>query len=950
MVRVKNDHTGVESIVLEGQLQDVRERSAEEKAASKGMTRKELDDELRRVGLDPSSFSTSKQKREALKREKFKGPGSPAIGQGPDPKAQIEQLKESFENIQGRKMSLGDRIKAAFDMGQKTALAKDAVSRAISGFKLAGDYILHVWKNDLTIDDLTRAKGDLSALRETRGWTVRQFAKEVRRAIPDRRQRAAISKWIDANGASGELLWGANHTKPEYRQAYIDAMHLSGDMLTSARNLQSYFDARLQEAIDAGILDHGIEDYIHRVFERDAQAAQAMNSYVQSGILSQNPSLAKKRVFQMDWEAERLGYRVVQDFLPRITDYETSLSRAIAAREFVRKVIGYTDAQGHKIKGVTAPDGRPAIDVAGLGTPIEDQAGVREGTLINPSFKHTELNKPPARRNPMNERGDYKERPEYGALRKWKWVIEDEAGKPIYVQGNVVVHPDVVGRIDDLLKPSAIRNALNPTRRTVLRSALNVSSGIKQTMLDFSGFHQVQLAVHGVEHGVLPWRIDKSIDFQNPDVDGLLKGGVTIGGEYYDTHAREGLVGRSLSRLIPGVSEVMESYHNYLFQDFLPRIKMTMALHALERNKARFGSTKSMEEIYHITANQANAAFGGLNTTMLERSKTMQDLARLILLAPDFLEARARFVGQALQLGAGDMKTAEYWKKGGPLTSNEQRQALLLGAAAMYATARIANQLIDGQPHMEPENAFSIVYKGKSYGLRTVQGDVLHLVEQPTQFWLSRLNPVFGRTMLEMATGRDYFGRKRSALEQMYDFVSTAMPVSLRTSSERKLWESFANGLGITARRYSDTDQIFKLAQKWKEKNHVGMKGEFIYDSNKDPLRPLKLALSNGDDGGSVKAIKKLIDSKEFTMGKLNDYFTRYANMPFTGSAKNDLDFLGTLSEDNKKTFQAAKEHKRAMLILFQKARDQYSGATKDGTPEDETEALPFQPAPPRIE
>ena len=38
--------------------------------------KRELDDELRRVGLDPSSFTNAKEKRAALKRERLKGPGS----------------------------------------------------------------------------------------------------------------------------------------------------------------------------------------------------------------------------------------------------------------------------------------------------------------------------------------------------------------------------------------------------------------------------------------------------------------------------------------------------------------------------------------------------------------------------------------------------------------------------------------------------------------------------------------------------------------------------------------------------------------------------------------------------------------------------------------------------------------------------------------------------------
>jgi len=401
---------------------------------------------------------------------------------------------------------------------------------------------------------------------------------------------------------------------------------------------------------------------------------------------------------------------------------------------------------------------------------------------------------------------------------------------------------------------------------------------------------------------------------------------VTLGGEYRMAQA-EGLVGRSLSNLIPVVSTLMKTYHSYLFQDFIPRLKMSMALHAFERNKSRFANEISsgrmtLDEVAHRTASEANAAFGGLNYTMLERSKTAQDISRLILLAPDFLEARTKFVAQAFKRGAGDMKTAAYWKKGGPLTSNEQRQALLLGALTMYTVARVANQIINGQPHFEPENAFSVVYKGKAYGLRTVQGDVLHLIENPIQFWMSRLNPVFGRTLLEAGTGRDYFGRKRSAVEQLWDAASTVMPVSVRFGRERSIYESLANGFGITARRYNDADQAFKLAQKWKDKHGIQSKGEFVYDSDKDPLRPLKLALANGDEAGAVKELKKLKagKSKYNTDFALNEYFNRYATMRFTGSAENDRKFIDSLSADEKMTVEAAKEAKVGMRELYFKA------------------------------
>ena len=107
---------------------------------------------------------------------------------------------------------------------------------------------------------------------------------------------------------------------------------------------------------------------------------------------------------------------------------------------------------------------------------------------------------------------------------------------------------------------------------------------------------------------------------------------------------------------------------------------------------------------------------------MLGRNPTFQDLMRLTLLAPDFLEARGRFVAQGLK---------PYGR--------EQSRALLAGATAMYVSCRIINQAVDQDPHWD--KPFSVVYNSKEYRLRTAQGDLEHLVRDPWQFAAVRLNP-----------------------------------------------------------------------------------------------------------------------------------------------------------------------------------------------------------------
>lgn len=868
------------------------------------------------------------------------GPGALTAGTSPTGKSQIEQLADAFRNKAPTRDRAAALVRQSFDYGARQAQAKDAVSRAISGLKAAADKTWQLLSSFEKPDDLLKAKGVLSAELETRGWRVRQFVKNVKQAMPDVKRRAAISKWIEAGGDVAELQRGEAATKPQFKQAYRDAQRLTPEEQIAAQNVSNYFEARLQEAIDEGILEHGLDDYIHRIYQRDPVLQKKAFAYVQSGILSKNPSLAKKRMFQFDWEAERAGKLPVQDFVERVADYETSLSKAIAARKFIRQM-----TQLH------ASDGRPVIGIKGVGIPIEDQQGVRTGTIIKPLGDFTKNAKAYAVEDANGQivayfdklpsadahaasiggraidnphyRGDYINR-EFNALSKWKWVGTDTDGKPIFLQGDVAIHPDFAGRIDALLKPSQIRYGSHPGLSAVGRVALGIGSTFKQTMLDLSGFHQVQIAVHGLEHRVwaLPTgkappgfaKIVKDVDFEDPNVQGLLKGGVTLGGEYHASNYGEGLFGKALTQHVPVLGPVLESYHSWLFQDFIPRVKMTMALHALERNKARYrkelaSGRMTEDDLNFLTAKQANAAFGELNYTMMERNKTLQDMARIVMLAPDFLEARAKFVAQAAN-----------WKYG-----KEQRVALLLGATTLWALARAGNMILDGQPHNEPENLFNIVYGNNAYSLRTVQGDVLHAATKRVQFWLNRLNPVYTRTLLELIAQRDQFGRKRDFWQVIGDTASNIVPISLRSSRERHLWESILNSIGVTAKRWNDVKRASDLAQEWKKASRVRSEpGEFIYDPDKDPMRGLKIALSEQDEGGAVKEIKRLLESKATTEQKLTEHFKRYANAHFAGTAANERKFMASLTDDQKKTVLGAYQHRKAMFQLYRRALSQY--------------------------
>src|SRR5579862_5904663 len=94
----------------------------------------------------------------------------------------------------------------------------------------------------------------------------------------------------------------------------------------------------------------------------------------------------------------------------------------------------------------------------------------------------------------------------------------------------------------------------------------------------------------------------------------------------------------------------LRCYNDYLFSDYIPRLKTAMAREALERNlKWVVCGTNLRGSIHALTANQADAASGELNFMTLGRNCTIQNVLRMVPLAPDFLEARGRFVGHAVK-------------------------------------------------------------------------------------------------------------------------------------------------------------------------------------------------------------------------------------------------------------------------------------------------------------
>lgn len=817
------------------------------------------------------------------------GPGgttSADVGTKPELAQLTDALKTMAEQSKGK-----PQLKQAYSLGQRLSQWKEPILKSVAGLKSAAQSAKITLTQPPKWNGYHNALGKRQLALSESVLNARDFMEKALKGVPSALDREAISNWVDNGGDRAKLLTAIAETDPRYEAGYQRALSLPPELRTVAENIRNYFESRLQDAIDAGILENGVEEYIHRTYEKDSPWKQGVISELRSGVFTGKPGLAKQRIFQYDYEAEKAGYKPEKDFSKRVAAYDVALNKAIADRQFVKELMEWK-----------MPDGKPAIGVGGIGQKVGG-VGTDAAFLVKPNFRGDKLATTDGRiYTPFD----------HPALRKWKWVEEDSEGTPILVQGEVYVHPDALKEIKAVFGQSAIRN-FKLWGVPVGKLALSGSSIVKQTMLDLSGFHPVQITVHGWEHRAdVPFsrwtaqvtgRTFKPIDLNDPVQRSLVSHGLNVvdysGHELFSEGVSGG--GSSLLRHVPYLGERLQQYNHWLFQDYIPRLKMEMATHALERNRRAYAkdlaSGKMTEDqLLQLTSNQANAAFGELNYEMMGRNRTLQDALRLGLLAPDFLEARARFAGQAATSLVGGY-------------GREQMTALGLGAATLYITARLINKMTDGEYHFEPEHAFDVMHNGRAYSLRTVQGDIIHAAFNPRSFAYTRLNPVTTRTMFEAMTGRDQFGRPRSAVDQLKDFASTIVPISgrgLLHPREQKLWESFLNAFGVTERRATASDSVFKLADDFKKKHGIQEPGEFIYDPEKDPYRGVKLALMFDTPETAAQEIKLALDKGATDWKHISAYFDQYGKKPFTGSKANEKVFWSTLSPDQQKLYESA--------------------------------------------
>lgn len=731
-----------------------------------------------------ASTGTADKKQSTEDEDKDLRPSEESINNSP----KISELTQALKSIP-RDASFDDRMNIAEIARQKIGGVLGATETAFNGVKAVAEAAKDWYTKPPQWTDFDDMFGKFLGARQRNGLETDRFGKQIIDSMPARKQRA-ITNYMQVDGDREILQQRADKTAdPELKQGYEDALTLTDQEKGFASDIRAHWDRDLDENIKAGILDHGVENYVSQVWKKspDNPVAQRLLAEANSGKLSRNPAYAKKRIFDSYFEGEQAGFTPKDKrvgFL--IAARQKAFDDATAARRFITQI-----SKGN------ATDGRPLVVTNGIGQEVSKGENSDPVYYVNPNATGTVYAKDsvtgqrltdPETQEPIEvNTGDYKI-VNHPALRKQKWVAKDSEGNSVVVQGDLKVHPEIYKRINSFLGKSAVRET------AFGRGTLKVNAEIKGTLLGFfSPFHQVHLSQTAATHGVnaAAELLPDTINLDDPVTTKLIDHGLTLYDHDGMAAFSSGSETTGLERYIPVVGRFSSEYQNYLFgpDGFVPRLKERSGKVAYERNRTHYPEL-SDDQVAKLSADQTNASFGGQNYEMMGRSKTAQDLMRLGALAPNFLEARARSVAQGLMPYGREQFTA----------------IAIRGAIGMYILARItegiAHQIDPDKNEVHWDKPFSATIDGREYTLRSEQGDIQHLITDPRSFVYYRLSPGIMKPAIEAVTARDNWGRKRDATEQLKDWATAAVPIAGQGFFAKKdydLYQSIMGSFGISS-------------------------------------------------------------------------------------------------------------------------------------------------------
>jgi len=681
-----------------------------------------------------------------------------------------------------------------------------------------------------------------------------------------------------------------------------------------AESLKQYYGIRGNDALEEGVMEKLLQDYATHIWKKESNMPQSLKDAISNGRVSNYFQFSRQRKIPTIIEGILAGKEPELDPAEIIPYYNYQLDKAIASRQFVH------DAT----ENLTEKDGRPTFAPSGVRSTVE-KGDSPESTFITPRAKGIIKSKgQPETVDEESQRvsqmNDYRS-VEHPAMRKWKWAATDKNGNPIFYQADLLVHPDAYERIARLMD----RGRLTPTK--IGRMALSASTQVKGAKLGlFSLFHPVHVGSHALFHWTNPFKELRSgdIDWDSPETSfAVEKGHLKLAPNPAElNNFADGILNQKLLiHRIPFIGAWSRAMGDWTFTQFIPKLKISTFNNAYKRaiwSKENLGMYKGLsdEQIASRIGDSVNNAFGELNHLFLNkygRDPRFQRLLRGIFLAPDFGEARLRFVEKAFTR-----------------FGHEERLALATMFITMYLGARVANYLSSGNPQWDWKRAFEVKSGDHWWTMRSVLGDLDHMFADSGQFFYSRLNPLFSQRISDILFSRDPSGRKLTTTQKFITRpLETLVPIQLGglTRPDQKMWESFVTSMGVQTFRDNPLSDAKKLAADFKKNSKdPKLRAEWERSQSetfaKSDYAPMRYALMLGDSKKAFEEYQKLIKEKGKTPAEIQ--LAMMKSSPISGSASLEPKFVKSLDKNGLETYHEALKQQKDLQDKFNAMKKEF--------------------------
>lgn len=785
-------------------------------------------------------------------------------------------------------------------------------------------------------DDAKRIVVEYDARKRIAAYRVYKYYTDIVTKLPDKASRDAVYAYLDVGGNMERIKFGAENARdPRLKAAFQKALNLNAaekEVVDFAKKVWGEYGAELKSG---GILNELRKTYAtHYVDWQKSEEAYAKATGYTGSVLKRNFSKAQQRLMRDVLEGDQL---VDQNGNSAQIHYKTF---------DIAEALGMYVAEAEKVK-----TGRKLIEEMMTKTINGEKMVASEGSVTADGRKYVASDNPSLKNLAWDEEivkdiGKYSAKdtpPDNATAKMWKMFNrgEDWTTAPNKVIADGYVHPDFIKKFNNLLGRSKIRewyessssSTAEAIPKKIVQGLDNWQQVVKATMLSGSPFHHVQIGTHAIGHRINPLSKTEVIDLINnaEHIDAVMHGLTVFENGTDKAMFMEGVSSSSKSLLnkVPVLGKYNEALSDHLFKTYIPSLKMKTYREILKRNSEVFAKDMeagkiNLDEVKLLSAQQANAAYGHLNYAELGRNPTIQHILQLSLLAPDFLEARLRFAGQALKGILGGK------------AGREQIIALGVLSVSLSTSAWVLAQLTGGE--WDWRDPFVVKHGNRRYGIRSVPGDFGELFNDSRRFGLNRVNPMVGKPLVELISGVDWRNQKITTPEIAKEMAVSVVPLPIRAMLSSQVvpesarhflnldrnttrwWEQLASATGLRIVNYSPAAEMHNIVMKYKERSGdpklvEQYEREIKQSGTPSEYTPLRQALRNNDIDLAWREYQKMLKThkpKDIKQAMTN------VNRPLISHVA-DKKMLKELDQKDQRVYEEMMVERKLLKATFQK-------------------------------